>query len=51
MKLSRLIVLTVTVLGFALGGDCLHAQANLVLSLTGMERVLPSYPDTDSAFA
>ena len=30
MKLSRLIVLTVTVLGFALGGDCLHAQANLV---------------------
>lgn len=37
------------------GGDlriaAANAQANLVLSLTGMERVLPSYPDTDSAFA
>jgi anti-sigma B factor antagonist len=28
-----------------------NAQAHLVLTLTGMDRVLPPYPDTDSAFA
>lgn len=28
-----------------------NAQAALVLSLTGMQRMLPAYPDTDSAFA
>lgn len=37
------------------GGDLRVAapteQARLILSLTGMERVLPPYPDTASAFA
>jgi anti-sigma B factor antagonist len=37
------------------GGDLRIAapseQAQLVLSLTGMERVLPPYPDTTSTFA